>query len=476
MSRYKQLGKNTALVFIGNIGSKLIALLMLPFYTKWLSVEDYGTSDNVLVYVGLLLAIVTLSISESIFIFPKNQEVEEQKQYFSSGLLYTTLFLVFTGILLYAIREVLSATKILNSIASNMGYIYLLIIAFFCQTFFQQFSRSINKVRVYAVSGVVLTFFTASLSFLLIPIYGLDGFFVAQITSLFIAAIYSIVHSGAYRYVSFRFVKVDKYREMIKYSIPLIPNAIMWWLVGSLNRPIMEEYLGMHSIGLFAVAYKFPSLINVLFSVFMVSWQISVIEEYQKEGYEKFYNKILKLVFTVLSFCVIILSVVGKTLIDFIADAKFYDSWKYIPILALSALFSSISGFVGCNFSATRESKFYFYSSVWGAVIAILFNIVLIPIWGLYGAVTAIVLSHLTMVLLRVKYSWKIVKITNIYFYFFVLIICFVMVLILSFIEDAFIVVSSTLIGLVLFSLLIKNDMLDGINLLKLVIKKKRSK
>ncbi len=56
----------------------------------------------------------------------------------------------------------------------------------------------------------------------------------------------------------------------------------MWWLVGFLNRPIMEEYLGMHAIGLFAVAYKLPSLINVLFSVFMVSWQISVIERVPK--------------------------------------------------------------------------------------------------------------------------------------------------------------------------------------------------
>jgi O-antigen/teichoic acid export membrane protein len=45
MNKYRRLGKNTLFVFIGNASSKLIGLLMLPFYTRWLSVEDYGTTD-----------------------------------------------------------------------------------------------------------------------------------------------------------------------------------------------------------------------------------------------------------------------------------------------------------------------------------------------------------------------------------------------------------------------------------------------
>ena len=52
MNKYKRLGKNTFLVFIGNTGSKLIALVMLPFYTSWLSVEDYGVTDIINVYVS----------------------------------------------------------------------------------------------------------------------------------------------------------------------------------------------------------------------------------------------------------------------------------------------------------------------------------------------------------------------------------------------------------------------------------------
>jgi O-antigen/teichoic acid export membrane protein len=472
MSKYKELGKNTLLVFIGNIGSKMIVFLMLPFYTKWLSVEEYGTSDNVMIYVSLLLGIVTLSISDSIFIFPKDQEFSKQRQYFSSGLFYSGLFLLVTGLCLYGIKDILITVDILKSISANVGFIYFLIIAFFLQTFIQQFSRSINKINVYAISGVILTLLTAGLSFFLVPQYGLNGFFTAQICSLFIASIYSLIHSRAYCYFSLNAINLKKYRQMTKYSIPLIPNAVMWWLVGSLNRPLMEEYLGMHAVGLFAIAYKFPSLINVLFTVFLVSWQISVIDEYQNVEYEKFYNRIFKLVFSLLSLCVIMLCLLGKPLTMLVADNKFHDAYKYIPILSLSALFSSVSGFVGANFSATRESKYYFYSSVWGAIAAVILNLILIPLWGLYGAVIAIVLSNFVMALSRIKYSWNRVKITNIYFYLSILSVCLSVVLAISFLESLKLIIGVVSGGIVLFIFLVRNDITNGLQLIKMIIKK----
>lgn len=72
MSKYSRLGKNVSLMFLGNIGSKVLTFLMLPFYTSQLSVGDYGTIDLIQVYVTLLTGIVTCCLTEAIFVFPKN--------------------------------------------------------------------------------------------------------------------------------------------------------------------------------------------------------------------------------------------------------------------------------------------------------------------------------------------------------------------------------------------------------------------
>ena len=300
----------------------------------------------------------------------------------------------------------------------------------------QQFARSIGKVNIFAISGIVLTVGTALFSFLLIPKYQLMGFIMAQILALMLTATYSFVFSKAYRYLSLKEIEISSYKEMLTYSIPLIPNGIMWWLVGAMNRPIMEHYLGTHEVGIFAVANKFPSLISILFTVFTYSWQISVIEEFKKDGYKEFYNKVLRITFMILTLSSCLLAIFSKFLVNLLADEKFLDAWKYISIISLSVLLFSVSGFVGTNFSATRESKYYFYSSVWGAGASIVFNFLLIPSFGLFGTAIALVLSHAIMAIARIKYSWKHVQITNLSAYIIMLIINILLILLIYYTDS----------------------------------------
>lgn len=59
-----------------------MSFIMLPFYTRWLPIEGYGTVDIINIYVSFLIGVVTCAIAESVFIFPKGQPVEKQKGIF----------------------------------------------------------------------------------------------------------------------------------------------------------------------------------------------------------------------------------------------------------------------------------------------------------------------------------------------------------------------------------------------------------
>ena len=89
MGKYRRLGKNALLMFLGNIGSKSLSFLMLPFYTSFLSVADYGTVDLIQVYVQLLVGICTCTLTEAIFVFPKGQDFSKQQTYFTSGAVFS---------------------------------------------------------------------------------------------------------------------------------------------------------------------------------------------------------------------------------------------------------------------------------------------------------------------------------------------------------------------------------------------------
>ena len=79
MSRFKTLGKIVFFILIGNLGSKVITFLMLPFYTAWLTVAEYGTVDLISTCVAFIVPIVSIGISEAVFVLPKNTTLDKQK-------------------------------------------------------------------------------------------------------------------------------------------------------------------------------------------------------------------------------------------------------------------------------------------------------------------------------------------------------------------------------------------------------------
>jgi O-antigen/teichoic acid export membrane protein len=272
-------------------------------------------------------------------------------------------------------------------------------------------------MKIYSTTGIVLTVSTALFSFFIIPKRGVSGYVFALMLANVLAAAYSTVFSGAFKYLTLKAVKKSRCVEMLKYAAPLIPNTMMWWLVSAMNRPLIERYVGMREVGIFAVANKFPSIVSLIFSIFSVSWQISVLEEFGKEKYTYFFNTVFRIVVTGLFLLFFIIAFCGQLIISILTTPAFYEASRYILLLTLGAVLSSVSGLAGSNFSATRKSKYFFYSSVWGAVFSVIGNLLLIPRLGIMGAAIAVILSFMAMAISRVAYGWKYVRIQNIPLY-----------------------------------------------------------
>ncbi len=417
MGRYSRLGKNTALVFIGTAGSKLLNLLMLPFYTRWLSAADYGSVDLISTYAGLMLVIVSCSIFESLFIFPKDKPKSEQTKYLSSGIAFWLLTSVAAALCCVAIKLFGHWFSLNGFIVQYIWLIYGVLTALYLQSMLQQFLRAIDKMVIYSSTGIVLTVTMAGLAFFLVPKQGVYGFIYVMIISNIIAIIYSMTLGKLWQYFSFRSISKKASVEMLRYSIPLIPNGIMWFLMMSLNRPVLETYVGLAGVGIFAVAGRIPNLLNTAYNIFHNAWIISVLEEAKKESFTEFYNQMLKIIVIAQSLFAVALTFFCKWLIQIFTTPDYYSSWQYIPFLTIGVISMNIGGFVGCNFAVTRESKYFFHSSVWAGIASVIANFALIPTFGLWGACWSIIISQAVCMFARIFYSWKIVKITTGIFY-----------------------------------------------------------
>lgn len=419
MGRYKRLGINTGLIFLGTAGSKLITFLMLPLYTRWLNVNQYGAVDLVTTYTTLFLGIVSLSIFDSIFIFPKDQSRLKQSQYFSSAIIFGISSSILSLLLCLCAMGLSSVYGWHGFLIDHIWQIAFLLISNYIQQLIQQFNRSIDKMNVYAFTGLIQTIGMMAVSFYIIPKYKVNGYIGSLILGNVAGIIYSLFAGGAYKYFSFRRWDFPSLRKMLRYSVPLIPNGIMWFLVNSINRPLLEEYHGLSTVGLLAIAGKLPTIINQVYMIFQNAFTISVLEEAKNSTYPQFYNQTLKMVVVGQIVLVAVVAVSSKWIIQHFTTPEFYGSWQYIPLLTLGVIFTNVATFVGTNFVIKRESKYYFYATIWAGMSALLFNFLMIPKLSIWGACLALMLSQFVGMFARIRYSWKTVRMTGLSFYFY---------------------------------------------------------
>ena len=425
MSAFKKLGKNTLLIMIGNTSSKILAFLMLPLYTTWLSVEDFGITDLITIYASLISGVVYCCITDAIFVIPKGHNIDEKCIYFSTGLYFIVSVTIIMSIVFGFIDIAKSYLNISNSFTNHIWGIYLVLISFVYFVYSQQFCRSIDRIDVYSIAGVVVTFSTALYSIVLIPYLGVYGFILATFLSYITACVYSVISVKMYRYFKYDGFKWPYLKKLLAFSVPLIPNATMWWLISSSNRPLLEINCGLASIGILAFVGKFPGALNILLNSFNKSWVISAIDEYGKDDYVDFFNKGMKIYILILIIVSIIISAMSETLVRLLtSNSAYYDAWVYIPLLSIAIVFSCLASLAGAIFSAVKISKYYFYSSVCAAVVAVILNIILIPVFGIWGSVFSNVLSMLTMFLVTVYYSKKFITVS--FLNFFIINFCIV--------------------------------------------------
>ena len=411
--RYKRLGKNTILVFLGKAGSKIIGLLMLPFYTHYLTTTDYGTSDLIATYATILVSVVSCCIADSIFIFPKEADKDGRTKYYTTGFVFALCGFALLAIIALFID--LFGGK--GAFFDNVWWIYGLTLVSFLQNYTQQFSRSIDRMGVFSMAGVVHVACLALFAFAFLPIYGLPGYLGSMLISDLVTAIFTFFASGGHHYFNLKKLSSAHLNILLKYSFPLIPSSIMWWIVGGINRPIMESSLGLAAIGIYAVANKLPGILSMLFQIFNSAWSISMLEEFGKPDFNNYFNKTVRILFYLTALGTVVIIVGSKLIVRIFAAPEFFEAWRYVPALTIGVLLHHMSSLVGGVFAAEKKSKYFFYSSTWGAASSLILTIVGAKLFGLMGVCLAVVGSFLCIFIVRLYYAWKHINLFDIKYY-----------------------------------------------------------
>ncbi len=414
MGKKKELAVNTLIIFIGKACTQFISILLLPLYTKFLISEEYGFVDLVTTYVSLFVPVLSLELEMATFRFlVDNRNNEKEKKNIISTIFWTLLIISVIASIVYLI--------VINFLQIKYKYLIVLVIltCFFSQ-YFMQVARGLGKTINYSISCCVVGITTVILNVILIAIlkFKADGMLFSIILANILSIIYLLWSLKIKKYLSIKIFNKNLLKKMLKYSIPLIPNGISWWIVNASDRTIISYFLGVSANGIYAVSNKFSSLFIGAFNVFQLSWTESVSVHINDEDSEKFFssvmNSILKLFISIGISIIAFMPIIFRLFID----DKYIESYNNIPILMVAMIFNVVVGLYSSLYIAKKMTKQVMNTSIISAIINIIINVLCIKYIGLYAASISTLIAYAVMAIYRhydfkkvLKIKWNIIGI-----------------------------------------------------------------
>lgn len=396
MNRYKKLVGNSLIFAIGNLGSKLMQFIMIPLYSYTLTTSQYGKVDFLTTVVSLLLPIFSLDIYDAAFRFVLDKS-DNRTQTLNTSLLFITLVSIGLIPLTILLQLLIKDYPLLNT-----GF---LLVASMFFSLISNYARAINKIRQFAIAGIINSLTMGFMSFILLYClhWAMNGYLFSMAMGMVVATIYIIIACRLHLIFNLRLANKKKLSSLFKYGIPLVPNLLAWWLNSTSDRLFILMFIGASANGIYAMASKIPNMLSTLMTIFLQSWQISVVEEYKGEKGKEFITNVFQVFLTTIFIVAIGILMFLKLIFHILVSNSYYTGWHVAPLILLSVVYSTIASFLGTIYTASKQTVPIMYTTVIGAIINIIFSLILIPTIGINGAAMANIISFAVVSLYRYR-------------------------------------------------------------------------
>lgn len=394
MGKYRRLLSNTAILGMGTFASKVLVLFLMPFYTSILSTAEFGTADLIAQTANLLIPLASVGICDGIFRFTLDAS-DNKKQVLSTGV--AVLSAGSAAMLVFAL--VFRQTGWID----HLFLIALYVIAANFHSAFAGYIRAKGRTVLFAVQGIINTALTIGLNvvFLLVFEWGSTGYVLSVVVADFLMTFFLFFAAKLWKDLSPRAVRSETAKEMLKFSLPYIPTTMMWLITSASDRYIVAAYCGTAENGLYAAAYKLPTMLSLVSGVFVEAWHFSTVKDAKDEERSEFFGEVYGNFMGVMCMGASVLIAAAKIFTSILLADSYFSSWEFVPILAIATAFSTLVSFLGSVYFVEKKSMMSMLTAMVGAVVNVILNFVMIPEHGAMGAAVATMISYMAVFAIR---------------------------------------------------------------------------
>ncbi len=397
MSKKKDLVKNTFIILLGKVCTQFLSFFLMPLYTNVLSSSEYGTVDLIITYVALFVPVITLQIEMGLFrnLIDFREDEKARVRVVTSGLRRLCLQLI-AFVVIFTVLNLF--VKIPHGI-----YILLCIIFTMTSNVLLQIARGNGDNVGYSCASVIAGVSTVLLNvlFLIFLKFKIEGMLLSSALANLIATIYLFFRCKLYKLIDIKARDKKTERELLKYSLPLVPNGLIWWIINVSDRTIITVFLGMAVNGIYAVSNKFSNILIQVFNVFNLSWTESASIHIKDDDRDAFFSDIFDVIIKLFSSVCILLILSMPLIFDILVGTEFREAYQYIPLLLIGMLFNIVVSFIGSIYVSLKLTKQVAETSFYSGLLNILINVLFVKLIGIYAAIISTIIAFLSMSIYR---------------------------------------------------------------------------
>lgn len=399
ISRTGKFMRDLGVYAIGNLGSKLITFLLVPFYTYYIiNPADFGYYDLCVNTAFCFIPLIGLQLNEGGFRFLIDTDSDLRRSQIITYI-YRTIARNITLILI---------VSIVVASCFSIRYMWFTIAFGISQTIYDvmlQLVRGLRHTKLFVSAGIINTLLIAvtSVLFLAVMDMGVPGVFYSNIIARVIVVVMLDVKLGLFRkFFIMNNLNSSVGKELIRYSLPLVPAALSWWLLNNNNYYFLQYYCGLSATGFYGIVGRFTGILYILALIFYQTWQQNAIEQYNSKDRDKFFSSVFNNYFFLLMLMTVVYAFGLRLNYSWLVSEQYQGSAQYLFANAIYVVLFSLSEFFVLGYQCSKQTHRILPSLLIAILITFIGNFLLVPRLAIYGVIISSITTWAAMLLYRV--------------------------------------------------------------------------
>ena len=416
-AQLRRLGRHSAIYGIGGLVSRVIAVLLLPLYTRYLSPTDYGQIETLLALTTVMGLVLRAGITSAFFRFYFDETDDAGRRRVLRTSFWFTMGGATLGLaLLLLFAEPVSSLLFGTSDAADL--VRAAGVALWATVNYEQLTalfRVEERSVAYVCASLANIFLTIGLTLLLVVVLeeGPLGVIVGNFSGTLI--VYLSLLGYRREQLGLEFDR-GLLREMNRFGIPLVPTALFLWMTNFSDRFFLVWLADVAEAGIYSVGVRIASAMVLLLTAFRTAWPAFAYSIRDEREARQTYAYVLTYLTVITAWVALALSVLAPWLVDLLADEAFAEASEVVGPLAFSTVAYGAYIVVAIGVGRARRTQFNWVVTGIAAAVNVALNLALIPAYGMVGAAIATVAAYGSMAIgmgwwsqriYPVPYQWR---------------------------------------------------------------------